>query len=110
MLNALFAAVILMTQAAPMATAGTTPEASAAAPGSPGTVSPMTVQSRKKSVVDDSRVVCRKEVVLGTLFPKEVCATNAEFKARREDDQAELRRDTALSPYQINKGLPALPQ
>ena len=103
MLNALFTAAMLMMQAAPVTTS-TAP--SAAAPGSSGTVSPVIVQSHKKARADDERVICRKEVVLGTLFPKEVCARKQEFDQRTREDQAELRNDTALRPYDISKGLP----
>jgi hypothetical protein len=101
MLNAVFTAALLMMQATPTATS-----APAAAPSAtpPGTVSPVTVQGRKQA--DEKRVICRKEVVLGTLFPREVCATKSEFAERTRVDQQELRNDTALRPYDISKGLP----
>jgi invasion protein IalB len=103
MLNAAFAAAILLLQASPGAAP---PSAQPAAAAAPGSVSPVTVKGQKRSVVEDNRVICHRQQVLGTLFPKEVCATKAQFAERRREDQAELDRDTQLRPYDANSGLP----
>jgi hypothetical protein len=98
MMNAAFAAIALLLQAAPVAT---TP-ATAPPAATPSSVSPLTVQGQKKSVAEDNRVVCHREQVLGTMFPKEICATKAQITERRNEDQAELKRETWNRPYVVN--------
>jgi hypothetical protein len=44
-------------------------------------------------------VVCHDEVRLGSLFPKRICARKDELIQRTREDQAELRRNTALRPW-----------
>ena len=63
MLNAAFAAAVLLLQVAPAAT----PPA-AAAPGA--SVSPVTVKGQKPSVAEDNQVICHSEKVIGSLFPR----------------------------------------
>jgi invasion protein IalB len=99
MLNAAFAAVILLMQAAPAAT----PAPAAAAAATPATsVSPLTVQGQKKSVIEDTKIVCRREKVLGSMFPKEVCSSKQQLTERRNEDQAQLRSETWNRPYQVH--------
>ncbi|HEX3888333.1 MAG TPA: hypothetical protein VHW05_12610 [Phenylobacterium sp.] len=107
MLNAVFAATALLLQAAPTAAPVITPASAPVAAQAP--ISPVTVQGQKKSVVEDNKIICRKEQVLGTLFPREVCARKSEIEERRRVDQAELQRGTALHPYDSFSGLPPLP-
>jgi hypothetical protein len=38
------------------------------------------------------------------LFPKQVCARKEDITARRREDQAEVRRDTALRPWRDPSG------
>jgi hypothetical protein len=99
MLNAAFAAAVLLLQVAPAAT----PPA-AAAPGA--SVSPVTVKGQKPSVAEDNQVICHSEKVIGSLFPRQVCATKAQLADRRFQDRQDLERGTALRPYDITKGLP----
>jgi hypothetical protein len=70
------------------------------------TVSPLVVtpqvQPQTNAEVQKSTVVCRTEPVLGSMFPKKVCATKGELKDRRDQDQAEVRKMQALRPYVSN--------
>ena len=68
---------------------------------SPVTVSPET-QRKLKDEVAKRELVCTNEKVIGSLFPKQVCATKEEFAERRAYDQAELKRAQALRPYKVN--------
>ncbi|HEY3949976.1 hypothetical protein [Phenylobacterium sp.] len=92
---ALSAAVVLMAGA----------PATAAAPSGP-TASPLTVTPKvpDKVEIQKRRLVCQDEPVLGTLFPKRVCATQEEITERRRVDQAATRQAQALRPYQIDSG------
>jgi hypothetical protein len=97
MLNAAFAAAVLLLQIAPAAT----PPAPA-----PAAVSPVIVKGQKPSVAEDNQVICHSEKVIGSLFPRQVCATKAQLADRRFQDRQDLERGTALRPYDITKGLP----
>jgi len=97
MIVALTAAALLM-QAAP---------AGPPAAAKPGTaVSPVTVTPKPSEKVDVAKrtLVCQSEQVLGTMFPKKVCATKEELADRRAFDQAETRKAQALRPYVIDSG------
>ena len=99
MIAAILTATVLFVQAAP-ATTPTSPSPTAAAPAS--TVSPVTVNGKKASAKPDgSEVVCRTEPVLGTLFPKKICASRDQFAERTRQDQKETREATNLRPYKI---------
>jgi hypothetical protein len=98
MIGAVLAATVLFFQAAPAATSVS--PSPAAAPAS--TVSPVTVNGKKASAKPDgSEVVCRTEPVLGTLFPKKICASRDQFAERTRQDQKETREATNLRPYKI---------
>jgi hypothetical protein len=99
MIGAILAATVLFAQAAPAAT----PAPPTAPAGN--TVSPATVTGKKASTVDPKQVVCRREAVLGTLFPKEVCATRQEMTERTRLDQQQTREATNLRPYKITDGI-----
>lgn len=73
-LSALFAASMLLADAAPAAAAATPAQpAAAAAPA-------------KKA--DEDKVICRTEAVTGSLFPKKTCRLKSEF-AREQQEQRE---------------------
>lgn len=100
MFSAIFAATVLLVQAAP-ATSDSTVPSSAAAPEGGTAVSPVTVTGVKpaKPAPRPDELVCRTEPVLGSLFPKKICARRDELAERQRTDQAELRRNTALRPW-----------
>jgi hypothetical protein len=104
MIAAILAAAALLGQAA----AAPAPDPKAAAPAQPAPVSPVTVTPKTPEELKvqrealETKVVCRNEVVLGTLFPKKVCATIRETKERTAIDQAEHRKNIALSPMSGN--------
>jgi hypothetical protein len=92
MLSAIFLIAALFAQAAAETPAGPAPAAAAS-------VSSVVVQGQKSGVARDNEVVCHKEKVLGTLFPKEVCARRADLAERRQMDQEQTRAATSLRPY-----------
>ncbi len=92
----------LLAQGAP-ATAATAGNAiSPPAATAPGSVSPVIVPGKKGQVAEklQGEMVCRSEAVLGTLFPKRICATRQEIAERRTWDQKETREATNLRPWQ----------
>jgi hypothetical protein len=90
MISVVLAATVLFLQAAP--------GAAAAAPSS--TVSPVTVNGSPTAVkAHGSEMVCRDEPVLGTLFPKRICASRDQFAERQREDQKEARESTNLRPF-----------
>jgi len=91
MISLLLAAGVLFAQAEPAAAPAPPPAAHA--------VSPVTVTGKKAKALDPNEVVCRKEPVLGSLFPKEICATRQELADRRNLDQASTRQSQALRPW-----------
>jgi len=104
MLSALIAATLLM-QAAPAAAsaAAPTPAPPASTPAATAnTVSPLTVRPEvsisKKRDADLQDVVCTSELPIGSRFPVKTCATRGERRERKQEDQMELRRWTALRP------------
>jgi hypothetical protein len=98
MIGAFLAATVLFAQAA----AAATPDA-AGAPAAASTahvVSPVTVTGKKAAAADrGSELVCRTEPVLGTLFPKKICARRDELAQRTREDQKETREATNLRPW-----------
>ena len=70
------------------------------------TVSPLVVTPQVKpqasAQVQRNTVVCHTEPVLGSMFPKKICATQGEIAERRANDQEQLREWTALRPYKAN--------
>jgi hypothetical protein len=51
----------------------------------------VTGEKPKKNVADPKEVICHREPVLGSLFPKEVCARREDFAERNRTDQAGTR-------------------
>ena len=69
------------------------------------TVSPVEISPEQRKLNDEvakRQLVCEKQQVIGTLFPKQVCATKEEIADRRNLDQAEVRKMQALRPYRTN--------
>ncbi len=90
MLSAISVVAALLAQSAPT---GST--AAATAP----TVSSVVVQGQKSAVAVDTEIVCHKEKVLGTMFPKEICARRQDIAERRRTDQEQTREATNLRPW-----------
>ncbi|MBS0332464.1 MAG: hypothetical protein JSS35_06835 [Proteobacteria bacterium] len=96
--------------AAPVISRVVTPGDGASAPLSvtasvkPREVSPLVVtpEAKPNTEVTKNTVVCRTEPVLGSLFPKKICATREAREERRNLDQEQLREWTALRPYKSN--------
>jgi len=101
MLGALLTVAVLFAQATPDAapTASAAPPASMAKP-SANSVSGVTVTGKKKQRddVDPKEVVCHSEMPIGSRFPQKICARREEIAERRQVDQMEVRRWTALRP------------
>ena len=97
MIVAVFAAAAFLYQAAPAAA----PPASAAPATSGKDVTSVVVTGKRPStdIGDGKEVICHNETVLGTLFPKRICARREEILDRKRADQAEVRRDQALRPW-----------
>lgn len=103
-------AAALFAQAAPTATAADDPfdapvvmvKPKAAEPAK--TVSPVVVTPTPLPGVEaaQSTVICKDEPVLGSLFPKKVCATRRELQQRTQQDQDEVRRIQAYRPEKAN--------
>ena len=94
MISAVLAAAVLFAQAEPAA--------APAAAKSGAAVSPVTVvgaRPEKPGTTHPDELVCRNEPVLGTLFPKRICARRDELAERQRVDQAEVRKDQALRPW-----------
>jgi hypothetical protein len=70
------------------------------------TVSPLVVTPRQQRELQDEiakrQLICHTEPVIGSLFPKKICATKEELADRTATDQAEVRKAQALRPYQSN--------
>jgi len=92
MFTATLAATILFFQAAPAAAPAPTP-VNAPAPDPNRTVSGVTVTGKTKQSEEAAQnvVVCHNEPVLGSMFPKKVCATVRENKERQRNDQEAAR-------------------
>ncbi|WP_394764356.1 hypothetical protein [Phenylobacterium sp.] len=99
MIAVVFAAAVVLAQAAPAAA----PNASAPPASTPHGVSGVTVtgDKPKKRVVDPTEVICHKEAVLGSLFPKQVCAQRQEFAQRTREDQKDVRDSVLYNPLII---------
>ena len=91
MISAVFAAAALLMQAAPAADPAAAPGA-APAPAASGShsVSPLTVTGKKQVEADKdpNETICHSENVIGSRFPKKVCATRRELAERKQQDQA----------------------
>ncbi|HEY3948340.1 hypothetical protein [Phenylobacterium sp.] len=102
MLFALGVAVAFLTQAAPDAAqppAAALPPVPAASPAGK-TVSPLVVTPQAKPTVkvEQNTYVCHREKVLGSMFPKKVCATKAQISERRAEDQEQVREWVRVRP------------
>ena len=105
MIAAMFAAaMVLLAQGAPASAPDTAPSPAPPGSKSPNKVSGVTVQGEKpkKNAPDPTEVVCHKEAVLGSLFPKQVCAQRQEIAERTREDQKQLRDSTLLNPLKGN--------
>ena len=104
MISVIFAAAIVLAQAAPAADSSAAPSAAPPAAKSPNNVAGVTVQGEKakKNAPDPKEVVCHKEAVLGSLFPKTVCAQRQEFAQRTREDQKDLRDSLLYRPLKVN--------
>jgi hypothetical protein len=107
MLGALFTVAALFAQAAPDSAPAASPPASTAPATATASTPPpahgvsgvtVTAKPKAKGDVDQKEVVCHSEAVLGSMFPKKVCASRGDIAERRNVDQAEVRRWTALRP------------
>jgi hypothetical protein len=104
MIGAVLAVSVLFAQAAPDA-AAPPPAAAPAAPTK--AVSPVTVTGVKPPGAAGAKgdeLVCRTEPVLGTLFPKRICARRDEIAQRTREDQKETREATNLRPWRDPSG------
>jgi len=106
MIGAVLAVSMMFAQAAPAAA----PDAavSAAPPAStPHGVSGVTVtgeSAKKRAAPDPKEIVCHREPVMGSLFPKEVCARREEIMERQRVDQKYVRDSQALRPWKDPSG------
>ena len=97
MIAAQIAAMIVLTQAGPVAASDATPAPpeSAAPASSDKTVSPVTVSPdksiSKRREVDPNAVTCHNELPPGTRFAIRVCATNRQFAERTREQQQMVR-------------------
>jgi hypothetical protein len=105
-IKAFLVAAVLLVQAAPVAAQTDAPYPAAAVPSPPPAtasknVGGVTVTGKKVSpgAPDPKEIVCHREPVLGSLFPKEVCARREDIAERRRLDQATTRETQALRPY-----------
>ena len=104
MIAVVFAAAVVLAQAAPAAAPNASaPPASTPPASTPHGVSGVTVtgDKPKKRVVDPTEVICHKEAVLGSLFPKQVCAQRQEFAQRTREDQKDVRDSVLYNPLII---------
>jgi hypothetical protein len=106
-IRVIFAAAILLAQAAPALAQTDTPAAAPSPPPAPASgknLSGVTVTGKKAApgAPDQKEVVCHREPVLGSLFPKEICARREDIAERRREDQQTTREMTALRPYKSN--------
>jgi hypothetical protein len=96
---------VLFSFAAPAAAQATDPAGAAAptaatAPPSSKDVSGVTVTAKKAApgTLDPKEVICHKEPVLGSLFPKEICASREARAERTREDQKDLRDSLLYRP------------
>src|ERR1700744_1326182 len=101
MLLVLGAAAILFAQAQPDAAPrpAAAPAPAVVAPNGK-TVSPLVVTPEAKPTTEGKQntTVCHNETVVGSMFPKKVCATNAQPQEPRDVDQAESRQCVRSKP------------
>jgi len=105
MIAIVFAAAVVMAQAAPAADAANGPSAAPPAAKTPKDLSGVTVQGeslKKRAPPDPKEVVCHKETVIGSMFPKTVCAQRQEFAQRTREDQKDLRDSLLYNPLKSN--------
>jgi hypothetical protein len=95
----IFAAAILLAQAAPALAQTDAPSPPPAKVGKD--VGGVTVTGKKVApgAPDQKEIVCHREPVLGSLFPKEICARREDIAERRRVDQQNTREATNLRPY-----------
>ncbi|MFI4965087.1 MAG: hypothetical protein ACHP9T_06940 [Caulobacterales bacterium] len=99
MIGAVLVAGALFAQAAPSAAQA---PAARTASGTPNVVAPVTVERKRAPDAAAKEVVCHTEPVLGSLFPKKICASREAFAERRREDQEQLREWSAIKPLKSN--------
>jgi hypothetical protein len=101
----------LLALAAPAAAQTTSPAdpptvatlAPKAPPTSSKNLSGVTVTAKKAaSDLDQKEVVCHKEAVLGSLFPKQVCATREARAERTRQDRKDLEDSLLYRPLIVH--------
>jgi hypothetical protein len=97
MIAVVFAAAVVLAQAAPDAAAPATPPTATAPHGVSGVT--VTGQKVKPGAPDPKEVICRREKVIGSLFPKETCARREDIADRQRLDQKTVRDAQALRPW-----------
>jgi len=95
--------LIFLATAALFAEGATSAPPAAPPPASGRGLSGVTVTGAqaKHRALDPKEIVCHREPVMGSLFPKEVCARREEFADRQRTDQAETRRTQALGQLEV---------
>jgi hypothetical protein len=87
--------VFILTLAAAVAMAASTPAAGAASVA-PESAAPAATVAKP----DKDRQICKTEALAGSRVPKKVCATKAEWDARRQDDKEQLdKMQRAATPH-----------
>ena len=88
--------MFILTLAAAVAIAASTP-AAGAAPVAPEGAAQAAPAAKP---VDKDRQICKTEPLAGSRVPKKVCATKAEWDARRQDDKEQLdKMQRASTPH-----------
>ena len=101
MISALLAAIVLA-QATPAADPAGAPRAATPPHGVSGVT--VTGEKVKPGAPDPKEVICRREKVIGSLFPKETCARREDIADRQRIDQKTVRDSQALRPWKDPAG------
>ena len=89
--------MFISTLAAAVAIAASTPAAGAAPMATEGAAQAAAPAAK---AVDKDRQICKTEPLAGSRVPKKVCATKAEWDARRQDDKEQLdKMQRASTPH-----------
>lgn len=88
--------MFILTLAAAVAIAASTPAAGAAPVATEGAAQAAAPAAK----ADKDRQICKTEPLAGSRVPKKVCATKAEWDARRQDDKEQLdKMQRAATPH-----------
>lgn len=91
MIGFIFAAAVVLAQAAAPAAKSSNGVAGVTVTG----------EKAKRNAPDPKEVVCHREPVLGSMFPKEVCARREEIVQRTREDQKQTRDSILYNPLII---------